>query len=54
MIHGRGSTPRLLKAAVQATDCRPGAVITASHPVAGWLFVRLLAVLLDSPEHMTR
>ena len=54
MIHGKGSTPRLLKAAVQATDCRPGEVVTAAHPVAGWLFVRLLAVLLDSPEHMTR
>jgi hypothetical protein len=53
-VHGRGSTPRLLEAAVQATECRPREVISRDHPVAGWLFVRLMAVLLDSPEHMTR
>ena len=54
MIHGRRSTPRLLQAAVQAVDCRPGEIITRDHAVAGWLFVRLLGVLLDSPQHMSR
>jgi uncharacterized protein (DUF1800 family) len=53
-VHGRGSTPLLLKAAVQATGCRPGEMVTRDHPAAGWLFVRLMAVLLDSPTHMTR
>ncbi len=54
MIHGRRSTPRLLQAAVQAVDCRPGEIITRDHPLAGWLLVRLLGVLLDSPQHMSR
>ena len=54
MVHGRGSTPVLLKAACQATDCRPGTIVTRDHAVANWLFVRLMAVLLDSPTHMTR
>jgi uncharacterized protein (DUF1800 family) len=53
-IHGTRSTPRILKAAVQATGCRPGEVITSNHAVANWMFVRLLGVLLDSPQHMTR
>lgn len=54
VVHGRGSTPLLLKAACQATDCSPGEVVTRDHPVANWLFVRLMATLLDSPAHMTR
>jgi uncharacterized protein (DUF1800 family) len=54
VVHGRGSTPVLLKAACQATGCRPGEVVTRDHPVASWLFVRLMATLLDSPAHMTR
>lgn len=54
VVLGRKSTPVLLKAAVQATGCRPGEVVTRSHPLADWLFVRLMAVLLDSPEHMSR
>lgn len=53
-IHGRGSTPTLLKAAVQATECRPGEIVTRSHAAANGLFPRLVAVLLDSPTHMTR
>ena len=54
LVHGKGSSPRMLKAAVQATGVRPGEVITASHPLGSWLFVRLMAALLDSPEHMSR
>lgn len=54
VIHGRGSTPTLLKAAVQATGCRPAEIVTRDHAVTDWLFVRLVAVLLDSPAHMTR
>ncbi len=53
-VHGKGSTPRLLKAAVQAVDCRPAEIVTRDHAVARWLHVRLMVTLLDSPEHMTR
>ena len=54
MIHGKGSTSLLLKAAVQAVDVRPGEIVTKDHAVATWRFNRLVCVLLDSPEHMTR
>jgi uncharacterized protein (DUF1800 family) len=54
MLLGRGSTPRLLQAAVEATGCRPGEVVTATHPAVTWKFVRLAAVLLDSPTHLSR
>ena len=54
MVHGKGSTPRLLKAAAEATGVRPADVVTSSHPLGSWMFVRLMAVLLDSPDHMTR
>jgi hypothetical protein len=29
-------------------------VVTASHAVGSWLFVRLAGALLDSPDHMRR
>jgi hypothetical protein len=51
---GRTSTGRLLRAACQGCDVAPGEVITASHAVMSWKFPRLVAVLLDSPEHMHR
>ena len=54
MLHGKGSSPRILEAAVQAVGYPPGEIITKDHAVGGWLFVRLLGVLLDSPDHMSR
>ncbi len=54
MLHGKPSTPLLLAAAVEALGEPPGEVITRDHALGGWLFVRLLGVLLDSPEHMRR
>lgn len=54
VVLGRPSTPRLLKAAAQATDVHPHEVVTAQHALASWKFVRLMAVLLDSPAHMSR
>ncbi len=51
---GQRSTSKILKAACQAVDCRPGETISADHAVMSWLFVRLVGSLLDSPEHMTR
>lgn len=54
MLHGRGSTPQLLAAALAAVGYGPGEVITRDHQIAGWLWVRLVGVLLDSPLHMSR
>ena len=53
---GRRSTRRLLAMACQAADTAPREVIDADHRVLsqGWLWVRLVGALLDSPEHMTR
>jgi len=54
MLHGKGSTPQLLEAVLQALGEPPGEMVTKDHAVGDWLFVRLLGVLLDSPEHMSR
>lgn len=51
---GRGSTAVLLRAACEATGCRPGTVITRSHALVRWGMPRLITTLLDSPTHMTR
>lgn len=53
-VLGRPSTARLLKAACEGLDVRPEQVVTRKHPVASWQMQRLLAVLLDSPAHLTR
>jgi hypothetical protein len=54
LLHGRPARRGLVDAAVRATGVNPGAVITKDHAVADWLGVRLLGVLLDHPEHMSR
>jgi len=54
MLLGRGSTDREVRAVCQATGRKPGETVTAKHPLARYLFVRMAAVLLDSPTHMTR
>jgi uncharacterized protein (DUF1800 family) len=51
---GRGSTARSLQAACLATGLTPGSVITPGHAVGTWMFPHVAAVLLDSPEHVTR
>ena len=51
---GRKSTARSLEAACVATGLTPRTVITRTHHLAGWMFPHVAAVLLDSPEHMTR
>jgi hypothetical protein len=53
-VLGRRSTDRLLQAACEGCDVRPGDIITADHAVLSWKLARLLAVLLDSPAHMAR
>jgi hypothetical protein len=55
---GRPSTSRLLQACVQAChgdwDVRPETIITTDHAVVRWGFHRVLATILDSPDHFTR
>ncbi len=54
VIHGRRSTSRMLDAVVAALGYGPATIVTQDHAVGSWLSVRLLGVLLDSPEHMSR
>ena len=54
VVLGRPSTSRLLKAACEGCDVTPAEAITRTHAAMSWKFPRLLAVLLDSPAHMTR
>ncbi len=51
---GRRSTRTMLKAVCQATGYRPDERIDRRHPLARADFVRVAAVLLDSPAHLTR
>ncbi len=54
MLLGRPSTSLDLKAVCQATGHGPAEKVTARHPLASWMFVRMAIVLLDSPDHMSR
>jgi uncharacterized protein (DUF1800 family) len=54
MLLGRPSTSRVLSAAVAAVGYPPATVVTRDHELSQWLFVRLVGVLLDSPEHLRR
>ncbi len=54
VVLGRGSTNKLLKAACQGCDISPSEAITPAHAAMSWKFPRLMAVLLDSPAHMSR
>ena len=54
VVLGRTSTTRILRAACEGCDIEPTEVITGSHALMRYKFHRLLAVLLDSPAHMTR
>jgi uncharacterized protein (DUF1800 family) len=54
VVLGRRSTNKLLKAACQGCDVAPDETVTTTHEVMSWKFVRLLAVLLDTPAHMSR
>lgn len=53
-LHGRPPTKQMITAACQATGCKRRTRITRNHPLARWQMPQLLAVLLDSPRHMTR
>jgi uncharacterized protein (DUF1800 family) len=53
-FHGRPATKSILTAAAQATGVTAATIVDADHAVADWLGVRLIAVLLDHPRHMSR
>jgi hypothetical protein len=44
----------MLKAVCQATGQKPDDKIDRKHELARGQFVRVAAVLLDSPQHMSR
>jgi uncharacterized protein (DUF1800 family) len=54
VLLGRRSTSELLEAACEGCDVAPSETIRRSHAVISWKFPRLLAVLLDTPAHMSR
>ncbi len=46
------ASKRLLVTAAHATGCRPKEKITRDHELVKWAFPRLLAAVLDSPDHL--
>lgn len=53
-IHGRASTASTLKICSTAVSVLPVEVITPAHGLVKWGFPRLLAALLDHPNHYER
>jgi uncharacterized protein (DUF1800 family) len=51
---GKKSDSRLLSAVCATTGYGPATIVSAKHAIGSWLFVRVVAVLLDSPDHMRR
>ena len=51
LLH-RPASKRTLRTAVLATGCRSRERITRDHDLVRWGFPRLLAALLDSPDHL--
>ncbi len=54
VLLGRGSTRVLLGAACIATDQRPSDVVTRSCVLVKYRMPKLLGILLDTPQHLTR
>ncbi len=54
VVIGQPVEPTMLQAACDAAGCAAAEQITPSHRIIRSEFPRLLTVLLDSPQHMTR
>ncbi len=54
VILGRPADRGLIRAASRATGCRPWEWITRRHGLVRWNMPRLLATVLDTPQHMSR
>jgi hypothetical protein len=53
-IHGRPSTSLILGAACIACEMKPGTVVTANHYMVKYRMPRLLGIILDTPQFLTR
>jgi uncharacterized protein (DUF1800 family) len=53
-LHGQRSTRLLLGAACIAVDQQPGDQVDADHVLVKYRMAKLLGILLDTPQHMTR
>ncbi|MCY7399692.1 MAG: hypothetical protein LH477_01785 [Nocardioides sp.] len=51
LLH-RPASKHLLEPASHATGCRAKEKITRDHELVEWGFPRLLAAVLDSPDHL--
>ena len=54
VVLGTPADARTLAAVVGVTGFPASTVVSATHQVAGWMHVRVMGVLLDSPDHMRR
>ena len=53
-VLGKPADDRTVAAVAGVTGYPAGTVVSASHQVVGWMHVRVMGVLLDSPDHMRR
>jgi Protein of unknown function (DUF1800) len=53
-VLGKHADARTVAAVAGVTGYPASTVITARHEVVGWMHVRVMGVLLDSPDHMRR
>jgi uncharacterized protein (DUF1800 family) len=53
-LHGRGATSLVLGAACIVVDAQPGEIITTDHRVIKWRMPRLIGLLLDTQQHLTK
>ncbi|MEJ7741658.1 MAG: DUF1800 domain-containing protein [Nocardioidaceae bacterium] len=53
-LHGQGATSLLLGAACLVVDATPEDMITSDHRVIKWRLPRLIGLLLDTQQHMTK
>lgn len=53
-VLGKRSESRILQAVVDATGYPATTLVNSNHAIGTWMFVRVLGVLLDSPDHMRR
>jgi hypothetical protein len=53
-VLGKPADARTLAAVVGVTGYPASTLVSKTHQVAGWMHVRVMGVLLDSPDHMRR
>jgi hypothetical protein len=54
VVLGKPADERIVAAICGVTGYPASAPISAGHQVVGWMHVRVMGVLLDSPDHMRR